>query len=94
MFGRDNGLFIVYSNGIGIDDDEVRTGNAMVIDCYGRIINETCEAADAMVVADMDMGLLSQCTGRRWMRARRPDLYGPVTEVTGRELDARTARFT
>ncbi len=29
---HDNGLFLVFSNGVGIDDDEVRTGNAMILD--------------------------------------------------------------
>ncbi len=38
---HDNGLFYVFSNGVGIDDDEVRTGNAMIIDPYGEILAET-----------------------------------------------------
>jgi len=29
---HDNGLFLVFSNGVGVDDDEVRTGNAMILD--------------------------------------------------------------
>ncbi len=90
---HDNGMFVVFANGVGTDDDEVRTGNAMVIDCYGRIINETCEAADAMVVADLDASLRERCTGVRWMRSRRPDLYQPLTQPTGREEDTRTVRF-
>ena len=90
---HDNGVFIVFSNGVGEDDGEVRTGNAMVIDCYGRIIAETWQAADAMVVADVDMSLLPQCTGRRWMRGRRPELYGAIAQPTGRELDIRSVRF-
>jgi predicted amidohydrolase len=35
---HDNGLFLLFSNGVGADDDEVRTGNAMILDPYGRII--------------------------------------------------------
>ncbi len=91
---HDNGLFILFSNGVGRDDDEVRTGNAMIIDCYGRILNETWEAADAMIVADLDMDLLANCTGRRWMRGRRPDLYTLLAQPTGTEVDARAARFS
>ena len=75
---HDNGLFIVFSNGVGEDDGEVRTGNAMIIDCYGRIIAETWQAADAMVVAELDLSLLENCTGRRWMRGRRPELYAAI----------------
>jgi predicted amidohydrolase len=90
---HDNGMFLVFSNGVGVDDDEIRTGNAMVLDPYGRIIVETGKAGDEMVVADLDGGLLERCTGRRWMMARRPDLYGPLTVPTGMERDTRTIRF-
>lgn len=91
---HDNGLFIIFSNGVGLDDDEVRTGNAMVIDPYGRILAETWSAANAMVLADLDLDLLETSSGRRWMRGRRPELYGGIAEVSGDEMDAREARFT
>ena len=90
---HDNGMFLVFSNGVGPDDDEVRTGNAMVIDCYGRIVAETWKAADDMVIADLDASLRDRCTGVRWMRSRRPDLYAPLTQATGREEDTRKVRF-
>jgi predicted amidohydrolase len=90
---HDNGLFLVFSNGVGRDDDEVRTGNAMILDPYGRILSETCRAADAMVLADLDSSLRDRCTGVRWIRARRPDLYGALTARTGREQDTRSVRF-
>ena len=32
---HDNGLFLIFSNGVGVDDDEIRTGNAMILDPYG-----------------------------------------------------------
>lgn len=90
---HDNGLFLLFANGVGIDDDEVRTGNAMILDPYGRTLAETNEPADAMVVADLDLSLIGQSTGRRWLRARRPELYGPLTARTGQELDTRAVRF-
>lgn len=90
---HDNGMFIVFSNGVGLDDDEVRTGNAMIFDPYGRILVETWKAGDNMIVADLDHDLLDQSTGRRWLRARRPDLYGILCKPTGRETDMRTVRF-
>ena len=90
---HDNGLFLVFSNGVGVDDDEIRTGNAMILDPYGRILVETSEAADAMVVADLDASLLEQATGRLWLQARRPELYGPLAERTGRERDTRQLKF-
>lgn len=90
---HDNGMFLVFANGVGPDDDEVRTGNAMIIDCYGRIVRETSEPADAIVVADLDASLRERCTGVRWIKARRPELYGSLTVPTGRERDTRSVRF-
>jgi predicted amidohydrolase len=91
---HDNGLFVLFSNGVGRDDDEIRTGNAMVIDPYGRIIAETPVPAEAVVRADLDLELVPLATGRRWIRGRRPELYGILTEPTGKELDPRAARFS
>jgi predicted amidohydrolase len=90
---HDNGLFILFSNGIGVDDDEVRTGNSMILDPYGRILGETCKAGDDIVIADLDPTLLDEATGRRWIRTRRPDLYGDLVKPTGMEEDVRSVRF-
>lgn len=91
---HDNGIFIIFSNGVGVDDDEIRTGNAMVLDPYGRIIAETCAPEDTLVLADLDLDLLSMSTGRRWLGGRRPELYGVLTQPTGTERDAATTRFS
>ncbi len=90
---HDNGLFLLFSNGVGEDDDEVRTGNAMILDPYGRILAETWQAADTMVIADLDASLRDRATGVRWIRSRRPELYHSLTIPTGREQDTRTVRF-
>ena len=86
---HDNGLFIVFSNGVGIDDNEIRTGNAMIIDPYGRIIAETGKAGDDMVIADLDKSLIEQNTGKSWIETRRPDLYKPITIPLGIERGTR-----
>jgi len=91
---HDNGLFLIFSNGVGLDDDEVRTGNSMIIDCYGRILSETWKAEDDMVVAELDMSLQEACTGRRWMKGRKPQLYERLIVETGQEIDPRSARFS
>jgi len=90
---HDNGLFLLFSNGVGLDDNEVRTGNAMILDPYGEILAETWRARDEMVVADLDPELRVMCTGSRWIRTRRPELYGPLVEPTGLEEDTRKVRF-
>lgn len=90
---HDNGMFLVFSNGVGPDDDEVRTGNAMILDPYGEILVETSKADDDMVVADLDASVLPTSSGRRWLSARRPELYKPLCVPTGAERGTRAVRF-
>lgn len=90
---HDNGMFLIFSNGVGIDDDEVRTGNAMILDPYGEILIETDKAGDDMVTADLDALEIPTSSGQRWLKARRPDLYSKLTEATGREIETRKVRF-
>jgi len=90
---HDNGMFLIYSNGVGLDDNEVRTGNAMILDPYGEILAETWKAENTMIVADLEASRLSMCTGFRWIKSRRPDLYELLTVPTGSEMDTRTLRF-
>jgi predicted amidohydrolase len=91
---HDNGLFILFSNGVGPDHGEIRTGNAMIIDPYGRIVRETNSYEDAMVCASLELELLAMSTGRRWIHGRRPELYSILCESQGYERDARNARFS
>ena len=74
-------------------DDEVRTGNAMILDPYGEILVETGKADDDMVIADLDADTLATSSGRRWLQARRPELYEPLCVPTGKERDTRSVRF-
>jgi len=90
---HDNGIFILFSNGVGRDDDEVRTGNAMILDPYGRIINETGVAGDQLVVGTLDFSIREKSTGARWMRARRPELYGEITRLRPESEPTRAIRF-
>jgi len=90
---HDNGMFLVFSNGIGTDDDEIRTGHAMVLDPYGEVIAESDSVEDDLVVANLIAADLPQSTGRRWLRARRPDLYSSLTIPTGIEVDTRKVKF-
>ncbi|WP_434670031.1 nitrilase family protein [Klebsiella sp. B345] len=91
---HDNGMFILFSNGVGLDNGEVRTGNAMIIDPYGRIIKETDMFENMLVGATLDLSLLTMSTGRRWINGRRPELYTILSQKQGYERDARSARFS
>ena len=90
---HDNGLFLIFSNGVGADDNEIRTGNATIFDCYGQVLTETWKADDHMIIADLDASLREKCTGVRWQKSRRPELYTLITQKTGKEQDTRKVRF-
>ncbi len=90
---HDNGMFLLFANGVGQDDDEVRTGGAMILDPYGRIIAESAALEDDLVIADLDGTLRDRCTGVRWLKARRPELYGSLVTPTGNEQSTRAVRF-
>ncbi|PMM42582.1 hypothetical protein BCT54_00990 [Vibrio splendidus] len=90
---HDNGMFVMFSNGVGVDMDEVRTGNAMILSPYGEIITETHSVDNDMVVAELKAEELDMCTGRRWIRGRKPELYHSLTQTLGHELDPHQARF-
>ena len=42
---------------------------------------------------ELRASLLDRSTGRMWIEARRPELYGPLTVPTGRERSARELKF-
>ncbi|MEZ9233097.1 nitrilase family protein [Vibrio amylolyticus] len=90
---HDNGMFVVFANGVGVDEEEVRTGNAMILSPYGEIIAETDSVDNDMVVATLNAKELDMCTGRRWIRGRRPDLYQDIAKPVGNELDPHQARY-
>lgn len=90
---HDNGMYLLFSNGVGRDDNEVRTGNAMILDPYGEIVAQSEAIDDDMVVADLQADVLETSSGRRWLKARRPDLYAPLTVRSEKEKSTREVRF-
>ena len=46
-----------------------------------------------MVVANLDASVLPTSSGRRWLRARRPELYASLARPTGQEQETRRVRF-
>ncbi len=76
----ENGVFAVFSNAIGMDDDTVKPGLAMVLDPSGEVLAESAALDDDVVVALLTADALEQSSGRRYLRARRPGLYGKLVE--------------
>ncbi|PRX36335.1 putative amidohydrolase [Paraburkholderia sp. BL18I3N2] len=84
----DNGMFVVFSEGVEIGGSEQSSGAAMIVDPCGRVLAAS-RARDALVSADLDRGLIDGSAGQQWLTARRPELYGLLT----RSGDHRAADF-
>jgi len=74
----DNGIYVVFSNPIGMDDDQLKNGCSMIIDPFGDIIAECRSFNDEFVMAEITSNKLKLAGGYRYKIARRPDLYKDI----------------
>lgn len=74
----DNGIYAVFSNPIGMDDDQLKNGCSMVVDPFGDVIAECRDLGGQFVVAECVHAKLGQSGGHRYTKARRPELYGAI----------------
>lgn len=74
----DNGIYVIFSNPIGMDDDQLKNGCSMVIDPFGDILAECRSFDDSFVIANLRPEKLKQAGGSRYINARRPELYGDI----------------
>lgn len=74
----DNATYVVFSNPIGMDDDQLKNGCSMIIDPFGDVIAECRVLGDDLVSAIITPEKLTQAGGFRYIKARRPDLYRDI----------------
>jgi predicted amidohydrolase len=74
----DNGIYAVFSNAIGMDDDQLKNGCSMIIDPFGDIIAECHTLGDDIVTATCTPDKIINAGGYRYKKARRPDLYKEI----------------
>jgi predicted amidohydrolase len=74
----DNGIYVVFSNPIGMDDDQLKNGCSMILDPFGEIISECRKLGDDFVSAYLTREKLIQSGGYRYTKARKPDLYRDI----------------
>lgn len=74
----DNGIYVIFSNPIGMDDDQLKNGCSMIIDPFGDIIAECRLLEDSFVTATIIPDKLAQAGGNRYIKARRPELYKDI----------------
>lgn len=71
----DNGVYVVFSNPIGMDEDQLKNGCSMILDPFGGILVECRKLGDDWVKATLTPDALTKAGGNRYIKARRPDLY-------------------
>lgn len=71
----DNGIYVVFSNPIGMDDDQLKNGHSMILDPFGDVIAECTSYDDDFKIATIVPEKLKQSGGYRYRQARRPELY-------------------
>ncbi|MEO8962565.1 MAG: nitrilase family protein [Ginsengibacter sp.] len=74
----DNGIYVVFSNPIGMDDDQLKNGCSMIIDPFGDSLAECRSFDDSFVTAIITPEKLIQAGGHRYIKARRPELYKDI----------------
>lgn len=74
----DNGLYAIFSNPIGMDDDQLKNGCAMIIDPFGDVVAECRSLGDEVVTALITREKIEKSGGYRYKKARRPELYGEI----------------
>jgi predicted amidohydrolase len=74
----DNAVYIVFSNPIGMDDDQLKNGCSMIIDPFGDVIAECRKLGNDIETAAITPDKLVNAGGYRYKKARRPNLYRDI----------------
>ncbi len=74
----DNAIYAVFSNPIGMDDDQLKNGCSMIIDPFGDIIAECRSFENEFTIATCTADKLINAGGYRYKKARRTELYKDI----------------
>lgn len=74
----DNAIYAIFSNSIGMDDDQLKNGCSMILDPFGDILAECRTFENSFVTATITPEKLTQAGGYRYIKARRPELYRDI----------------
>jgi beta-ureidopropionase len=74
----DNGVYVVFSNAIGMDDDQLKNGCSMLLDPFGDVLAECRSLDNDIAVATCVYEKLAMSGGHRYREARKPELYRDI----------------
>src|SRR5262249_46801463 len=76
----ENGVFVVYSNVLGVDGGTIKPGGSLILDPYGEGIAGCRPRQDGVVTATLTAESRRLASGASYIRARRPALYDKMIE--------------
>jgi predicted amidohydrolase len=74
----DNAIYAIFSNPIGMDDDQLKNGCSMILDPFGDILAECRTFDNSFATATITPEKLTLAGGYRYINARRPELYRDI----------------
>jgi predicted amidohydrolase len=78
----DNAVYAIFSNPVGMDDDQLKNGCSMIIDPFGDIIAECRSFDNSFVTATLTYEKVKMAGGTRYINARKPELYRDILGKT------------
>ncbi len=74
----DNGVYYAYTNPIGYDGEQLKNGNSMIIDPYGKVLSEIKSFDNDITISKITREKIKLSGGWRYKNARRPELYKDI----------------
>tara|TARA_B110000211_G_C14071345_1_gene550123 strand:- start:554 stop:1495 length:942 start_codon:yes stop_codon:yes gene_type:complete len=74
----DNAIYAVFSNPIGMDEDQLKNGCSMIVDPFGDVVTECTSFDNEIAITTLNYDAVLNAGGARYIKARRPDLYKDI----------------
>lgn len=74
----DNAVYVVFSNPIGMDDDQLKNGCSMILDPFGDVVAECRQLGNDIATTTITADKLTKAGGYRYRQARKPELYSNI----------------
>lgn len=74
----DNGIYVVFTNPVGMDGDQLKNGCSMIVDPFGDIIAECRALGDDIAIGNCVHDRIELSGGHRYRDARRPEIYRDI----------------
>src|SRR5690606_35491960 len=81
-----NSVYVAAANRVGVEGDATFYGSSFIADSTGSKLVEADRRSETVIYADLDLAAVRRFrAGFGFFRDRRPDLYGPLLTLYGRE---------